>query len=94
MNDKQTPPAEAFGSTVGLGAWLPIETAPQDDTTYFLATNGSGVWMAHWEPVAVGGYRFENPWRSVLRNHWHIKDHARKYGPPTHWMPLPEAPSV
>ena len=72
--------------------WQPIETAPRDAMTYFLATNGSGVWVAHWNPVATSGYRFEKPWRSAMLNHWHIKDEALRHGPPTHWMPLPDAP--
>ena len=71
--------------------WMPIETAPKDEATYFLATNGSGVWVAHWQPVAGSGYRFDNPWRTVMLNHWHIEDKQRRYGPPTHWMPLPAA---
>lgn len=72
--------------------WRPIETAPKDEATYFLATNGSGVWVAHWQPVAGSGYRFDNPWRTVMLNHWHIEDKQRRYDPPTHWMPLPSTP--
>ena len=72
--------------------WMPIETAPKDEATYFLATNGSGVWVAHWQPVAGSGYRFDNPWRTVMLNHWHIEDKQRRYDPPTHWMPLPATP--
>ena len=74
--------------------WQPIETAPKDGKTYFLATNGCGVWVAHWAPIAVSGYRFEQPWRSVMLNHWHISDEVRRYQPPTHWAPLPEPPQA
>jgi hypothetical protein len=74
------------------GGWLPISEAPKDEATYFLATNGSGVWVAHWQPVAGSGYRFDNPWRTVMLNHWHIEDKQRRYEPPTHWMPLPTPP--
>lgn len=72
--------------------WMPIETAPKDEATYFLATNGSGVWVAHWQPVAGSGYRFDNPWRTVMLNHWHIEDKQRRYEPPTHYQPLPTPP--
>jgi len=72
-----------------LSAWAPIETAPKDGT-YILVTREhlAGSWVAHWSPVAVSGYRFEQPWRSVMLNHYHI-DKESRYLPPTHWQPLP-----
>jgi hypothetical protein len=72
--------------------WQPIETAPKDGT-YILVASASGPWVAHWAPVAVSGYRFEQPWRSVMLNHDHIHG-ATRYLPPTHWMPLPDAPTA
>lgn len=72
--------------------WQPIETAPRDGT-YILVTNGraNGAWVAHCLPVAVSGYRFGQPWRSVMLNHDHLSKGARHL-PPTHWMPLPTPP--
>ena len=66
--------------------WQPIETAPKDGT-YILVANERGAWIAHWAPVAVSGYRFDQPWRSVMLNHWHMPQDVR-YEPPTHWQPL------
>lgn len=72
--------------------WQPIESAPKDGT-YILVSNpaAGGSWVAHWFPVAVSGYKFDQPWRSVMLNHWHIPEKTR-YVPPTHWMPLPPPP--
>lgn len=76
-----------------MAEWQPIETAPKDGLQYILVTAGRGVWVAHWCPVAPSGYRFDQPWRSVMLNHYHIAPTAR-YLPPTHWMPLPPPPGV
>lgn len=73
--------------------WQPIETAPKDGLQYILVTAGRGVWVAHWCPVDASGYRFDQPWRSVMLNHNHIAPTAR-YLPPTHWMPLPPPPTT
>ncbi len=73
-----------------MSAWQPIETAPRDGT-YVLVSNGFGSWIAHWSPVSVSGYRFDQPLRSVMLNCYHIPM-AHRYAPPTLWMPLP-APS-
>jgi hypothetical protein len=80
--------ASALSAVAG---WQPIETAPKDGR-YFLAGNAHGAWIAHWDPEAVSGYRFEHPWRSRMLNHWHMPLEGR-YEPPTHWMPLPAAPA-
>lgn len=76
-----------------VSGWQPIETAPKDGAQYILVTAGRGAWIAHWCPVSVSGYRFDQPWRSVMLNHNHIAPTAR-YLPPTHWMPLPAAPAA
>ena len=73
--------------------WKAIETAPRDGS-YFLAANGVGVWVAHWKEFATSGYRFDNPVRSVMLNHWHIAGKDRQYLPPTHWKPLPPPPGA
>ncbi len=74
--------------------WQPIETAPKDGT-YLLVSNpkSSGSWIAAYQPVAVSGYRFDDPWRSCMLNHYHL-DPAGRYLTPTHWMPLPEPSNV
>lgn len=74
-----------------MSTWQPIETAPKDGS-YFLASNAHGVWVAHWEEFSPGGFRFDQPYRTVMLNHWHIADKANQYRPPTHWMPLPAPP--
>jgi hypothetical protein len=74
--------------------WRPIETAPKDGT-YIMLANHHGVWIGHYAPVADSGYVFDQPWRSVMLNHWHIKKKSsEQYAPPTHWMPLPAAPEA
>jgi hypothetical protein len=75
-------------------AWRPIETAPRDGTAILLynAKRG-GSWIGRWHPVAVSGYRFENPWGSLMLNHEYLPNrngNAR----PSHWMPLPQPPSA
>lgn len=71
--------------------WMDIETAPKDGS-YFLAANQWGVWFCHYQPKATSGYVFDDPWRSVMLNHWHIADKAVQYHAATHWAPLPAAP--
>ena len=75
-----------------MSEWQPIETAPKDGS-YFLAGNAGGAWVAHWNQVAVSGYRFDQPWRSCMLNHYHMPVDVR-YLPPTHWMPLPAPPGA
>lgn len=79
------------GVTVPDG--FPIETAPKDGT-YILVTNeeAGGWWVAHYKPVATSGYRFDNPWLSVMINHWHLPNHKTASSVPTKWMPLPPSP--
>ena len=81
------PAAAAHAQRQPLSAWQPIETAPKDGS-YFLACNAHGVWVAHHQAVAVSGYKFDNPWQSVMLNHWHMPK-AHRYDPATHWAPLP-----
>lgn len=70
--------------------WQPIETAPQDGTLIVLGAR-NGVWLGKYQPVYGSGYRPENPWSSMLLNHDHM---AERYTRPTHWMPMPAAPST
>ena len=71
--------------------WLPIETAPKDGSLIILA-NSHGAWMGKCQYVYQSGYRPKNPWASMLLNNDHM---AKNYNlTPTHWMPLPAAPST
>lgn len=70
--------------------WRPIETAPRDGTR-IMVSNGIGVWFAEWHQFASSGFRFADPWRSMMLNHDHI-EHPHRYKAPTHWQPLPEPP--
>jgi len=71
--------------------WQPIETAPKDGT-YILVSNptAGGSWVAQFQQFAASGFRFDEPWHSVMLNHWHLPD--RHGGTPTHWTPLPTPP--
>jgi hypothetical protein len=86
-------PTIAHAACPVLSAWRDIETAPKDGS-YFLVASAAGVWVAHWSPVAASGYRFDDPVRSVMLNHWHISPRSDQYLPPTHWMPLPPPPTT
>lgn len=83
---------ELGASLFADSAWQPIETAPRDGS-YFLAANQWGVWVAHYQTKAVSGYVFDDPWRSVMLNHWHIPKELR-YNAATHWAPLPVPPGI
>ena len=80
-----------LGWTPPEGNWKPIETAPRDGTWVLLAAP-SGYKTT---PLRVGvcryypEYRPKDPWQN------HSNDSFRDGGaPPSHWMPLPEAPQV
>lgn len=59
--------------------WMPIETAPKDGNLMLLAAEFDGP--GDWR-IKVGGY-----WQGE----WHV--FGASWGP-THWMPLPAAPSA
>ena len=90
-------------STAGLGAWLPIETAPE------------GQWIitfADWSEfphIAVCRFKNERRTEQVLESESVNAKGRRKifqevevvereweggHWEPTHWMPLPETPNV
>lgn len=71
--------------------WQPIETAPRDGTA-ILVTNGKGVWIAKHKAVYQSGYVPDNAWFCLMLNRDYIPARFRR-GYPTHWMPLPAAPS-
>lgn len=65
----------------GLGAWLPIATAPKDGTEILVFTRYGNKYVVAYDDV------FSNPWR--VRNDEGISETA-----PIYWMPLPEAPNA
>lgn len=69
--------------------WQPIETAPKDEELIVLG-NRNGVWVGKYIPIYESGYKPENPFLSWLLNHKHM---LKKCTIPTHWMPLPHAPT-
>lgn len=70
-------------STVGLGVWLPIETAPKDGTEILVC----GPSMP-----ADGMYRSCAVWREgKWIESWWSND---ELFPPTYWTPLPDTPNV
>ena len=76
-----TPDGAASVLTAGLGAWLPIETAPKDGTEILVYTRSECFYVVAYDDV------FSAPWR--IRN-----DEGLNRAVPTHWMPLPDAPNV
>ena len=74
--------------------WQPIETAPKDGA-YVLLSNqeAGGSWVGHFQQFAASGFRFDDPWHSMMLNHWHLPNKA-KGSAPTHWMPLPPPPAA
>lgn len=67
----------------GLGAWLPIATAPKDGSR-ILVFEGGEVQIVAWRAMHCG------------REDWGLDDGESVYCEgefrPTHWMPLPEPP--
>ena len=82
----------AVASTAGLGAWLPIDTAPKDGTEILMACPGLGV-------CGPGKWN-KNKYSKKPRPYWthwgeRIWGSLRIRGDqPTHWQPMPEAPNV
>lgn len=78
----------------GQEGWRPIETAPKDGTDVLLFYPLDGL-RHDWNPKIVIGH-----WRhfeSATDENWVFQSRAvRGYSPtyqPTHWMPLPMAPT-
>jgi hypothetical protein len=64
-------------------AWMPIETAPKDGSSYLVWAGGVG--MAHYVDYYQSGYAHKAPFSENLAA-WKAKA--------THWMPLPAAPEA
>ena len=61
--------------------WQPIETAPKDESEVLLWDDG--VELGRW-------YENPHPWNS---GNWWIQGGQVTATNPTHWMPLPTAPT-
>ena len=83
---------EEAAQALEASQWMPIETAPKDGTAVMLGNSG-GAWIGRFMQFAQSGYRFDDPWRSLMLNHYHIP-YEHRYKAPTHWMPLPAAPAA
>lgn len=59
--------------------WQPIETAPKDGTEILTCDNGCGYSVRYWGEGEDEGMAWLPRIRGVF---------------PTHWMPLPEAPTA
>lgn len=73
-----------------IAVWRLIDTAPTDGR-YIMLGNKNGSWVGRYNPVYQSGYRPKNPWQSMMLNHDHMR--VRELTP-THWMPMPSAPSL
>lgn len=71
----------ASALSAGLGAWLPIETAPKCSSTVILGFDPS------WYDIAVPMFWNEQKQRWQF---YQIDNEIR----PSHWMLMPEAPNV
>ncbi|EKU97989.1 hypothetical protein Lepto7375DRAFT_7248 [Leptolyngbya sp. PCC 7375] len=75
--------------------WYPVETAPTDGTRILLYRPGSYV---TWAMIVIGNFD-DDRYAARPKPYW-THDLERLLGkldarktPPTHWMPLPEAPN-
>jgi hypothetical protein len=82
------------GRTAGAApTWQPIETAPKDGSAVLLSrADAGGSWIGKYYPVYTSGYRPDNPWFSLMLNRDYLPK-PLKSSAPTHWAPLPAAPS-
>lgn len=71
-----------------MSEWRPIESAPKDDETYFLAIMAPGKipfvtsWDADDETFVTFNMQYESAIQKINGKPWR----------PTHWMPLPAPP--
>ena len=88
-----------LGSSEGLGAWLPIETAPRDGTWMLLAggqcdfdeesDNKARPVVGQWSNELNCD---ETDWHWQFA--WYDGGYYGVYEHPTHWMPLPTPPEA
>ena len=113
MSTTETPenqepgPLLGLGSSEGLGAWLPIATAPQNGTEILAWREDAGCLLVRWiSPEEFLTDRELADWRrdgctddAIEQQDWFYADFlsgGRLEGDeaPTHWMPLPAGPVV
>lgn len=104
MNTTDATPAADRGSECNdlLGAWQPIETAPQTGRKvilfYLNRNNKARTVMARWltdEQAAetdADGVGLEGGWYECIDNWDDYTEVAIHEGEPSHWMPLPAPP--
>ena len=68
--------------SAGLGAWLPIETAPKQGQG-FLAASGGWITVCCWN-------KYRDDWCCSAPGYPPYPSDET----PTHWMPLPDAPNA
>ena len=91
-------------SMEGLGAWLPIETAPMTGRQVILfyrnRDNKARTVMARWltdeaaEEIDEDNAGLEGGWYECIDNWGDYTDVAIHEGEPSHWMPLPAPPQT
>ncbi len=84
MTTESTP--GALGSNEGLGAWLPIATAPRDGTRVLC------VWACAWGQMVYEGWCQGIGTARDGGDFWRSHSLVPVSGRPTHWMPLPPPP--
>jgi hypothetical protein len=75
--------------------WRPFNTAPHDGTEILVYRPDAGVFMA-WYVSPADILHMENPSEDDQEESWWSYDgvnHLVGAEEPTHWMPLPAAPS-
>ena len=65
-----------------MTTWQPIETAPKDFTKEILLTNKTDVVLAHFDKD-----------KQIWEYYDYFSECILEYYP-THWMPLPEKPTI
>lgn len=92
MTNEKTPDSAASVLSAGLGAWLPIETAPRDGTKILMACPwlgvcGPGEWST--DKYAKKPRPYWTHWGERI---WGVQ--RVRADQPTHWQPMPEAPNA
>ena len=77
----------ALRSSAGLGAWLPIATAPRDGSMVLVNDTTPG-----WTPWVAASYLDGDEWQGWVYDDATAQD-SNPLGPsPTHWFAVPELP--